>query len=248
MDDGACRLMLGDCLKRMGEIADGTVDLIAADLPYGTTRVKWDSVIPLGPLWEQYRRVLVPGGVVALTASQPFTSALVMSNPEWFRYELICDKGKVTGFLDARRKPLKCHEAVCVFSDRQGVYNPQMVRGNEHRRGGRARRDRPNETWNNFTDTITSSDEYFPRSILRFSWPSVPIHPNEKPVALFEYLIKTYSDPGALVLDNTCGSGTTGIACLNTDRRFIGIERDPAIFEVARARIAAHRAATPLLT
>lgn len=247
MDD--VTLMMGDCLERMGEIANGSVDLIAADLPYGTTQARWDSVIPFEPLWEHYRRVLKSVGAIILTSCQPFTSALVMSNPKWFRYEWVWNKVQPTGHLDAKRRPLRVHESVIVFSPSATVYNPQMGTGIAIKRtpGGKQ-----TEIYGPFVSTgRPSGTERYPTSLITISAGRSPhsrtVHPTQKPVALLEYLIRTYSNPGDLVLDSCMGSGTTLIAAINTERRAIGIERDPAIFETARTRIAAHQSSTPLL-
>jgi DNA modification methylase len=243
-------LLLGDCLERMGEIPDGSVDLIAADLPFGVTRCRWDSVIPLEPLWAHYRRVLKTDGAVALNAVQPFTSMLVMSNRRWFRYPLVWDKTTTTGYLDSKRRPLRVHEDLVVFAPKRTTYHPQKWKGPANH-GGRPKADMVCAIHG--AHAVVSPDksgDKYPRSILRF--PAVSstarVHPTQKPVILFEYLLKTYSNPGDLVLDNAMGSGTTLIAAINTGRRAIGIERDPAIFAVAERRIADHLAATPLLT
>jgi hypothetical protein len=247
-DDGRIRIINADCLDAMPTLEPAAVDCVAADLPYGTTACKWDTVIPFEPLWACYRHVAKRNAAIVLTASQPFTSALVMSNPKWFRYEWIWSKSRVTGFLDARRKPLKSHESVLVFASGLTTYNPQMLKGEKHIRGGFGKRLRSCDTYQPFSDeSKTESDEFFPRSVVPFSSVLKPIHNNEKPVALMEYLIRTYTNEGELVLDNTMGSGTTGVACLTTNRRFIGIEKDPEIFQTAKERIQAEYARTSLL-
>jgi hypothetical protein len=264
VDDGRCRLVLGDCLVEMAAIPDGSIDLILADLPYGTTACKWDVVIPFEPLWGHYKRMLKPRGAVVLTASQPFTSMLVMSNPKWFRYELIWEKSGATGFLNARHRPLKAHENIVVFSPAAAVpnpratmtYHPQMWHGPDKGTGRPRRGHRPQggQFTRHFKHGVRAGGtERFPRSVIRI--PGVNDaktdragHPTQKPVALMEYLIRTYSNEDDTVLDNAMGSGSTAIACLNTDRRFIGIEKDSAIFATARRRIDAELARTPLLT
>jgi DNA modification methylase len=251
--DGVCRLLLGDCLEKMGEIEAGSVDLIAADLPYGTTNCRWDSVIPFEPMWDHFRRVLKPCGAVVLTASQPFTSALVMSNPKWFRYEWAWDKvNRNTGALNAKKMPLKRHENILVFYRSASTYNPQYRPGKPyiaHRTNGHGAHTRYGR---DADDRSTVNDgNYYPSSVLEIPADlkiEMGLHPTQKPVALFEYLIRTYSNEGETVLDPTFGSGTTGVACLNTNRRFIGIERDPSYFATATARIAAARAAHPLFS
>lgn len=223
------KLLLGDCLERMKEIPSGSVDMVLCDLPYGTTQNNWDSVIPLEPLWEEYKRICK--GAVVLTASQPFTSELVASNRRDFKYAWVWEKGAATGHLNAKRMPMKLHEDVLVFCD--GLYNPQGLQpfNKTIRRG------------NNGTNFGVSGTENFqewtnyPRSILRFPAEGKSVHPTQKPVALMEYLIRTYTNESDTVLDNTMGSGTTGVACVNTGRNFIGIERDPGYFSIAEKRI-----------
>lgn len=235
-------LMLGDCLDRMREIPDASVDMVLADLPYGTTQNKWDSVIPPEPLWHEYWRICK--GAVVLTATQPFSSALVMSQPSAFRHEWVWEKNKATGHLNASRAPLRAHEVALVFAQKAPSYTPQMTVGHPPansvpRRGHNS----PNYGQQKPSAAYGGATTRYPRSVLQF--PIVnnndpeKVHPTQKPVALFEYLIRTYTNPGDLVLDNTMGSGTTGVACVNTGRRFIGIERDPGYFEIAEKRIRA---------
>jgi DNA modification methylase len=239
-----CRLILGDCLQAMADIPDGSIDLILADLPYGTTACKWDVVIPFEPLWAHYRRVLKPRGAVVLTASQPFTSMLVMSNPKWFRYEWVWDRvNKYTGHLNAKKRPMRRHETVLIFARAAHTYNPQRRRGVPYRVVNAAQRTAATYGAHH-TEKLRSSDglSAMPGSVLRIKGHDKKgVHPTQKPVALMEYLIRTYSHEGEMVLDNTMGSGTTGVACLNTGRRFLGIEKDPAIFAVADRRIDAAR-------
>jgi DNA modification methylase len=228
-------LRRGDCLEVMAGIPAGSVDLILCDLPYGTTACKWDAVIPFEPLWAQYRRIAKPNAAIVLTASQPFTTALITSNPKDFRYCLVWDKTKGGNFALARKQPMKSHEDVCVFYRAQPTYNPEMeTRGAVRKKGGGKASD-------NFgiVPTVSFNNTYYPKSILQFSTGSRTDHhhPTQKPVALMEYLIRTYTNEGDTVLDNCMGSGTTGVACMNTGRRFIGIERDETYFEIARRRI-----------
>ena len=233
-------LFHADCLDAMKEIADGSVDMIAADLPYGVTACKWDSVIPFAPLWEQFKRIIKPKGAIVLTASQPFTSALVMSNPGWFRYEWIWKKNRATGHLDAKKKPLKTHENICVFYESLPTYAPQMRKGEKHIRGPRAQRLRSCEVYSLFNDKQNrnyESDEFYPQSVLEIGAEMIPVHPTQKPVALFEYLIRTYTNEGETVLDCCFGSGTTGVAAIRTGRKFIGIEQDADYFCVGAKRI-----------
>lgn len=228
-------LYKGDCLELMKEIPDGSVDMILCDLPYGTTACKWDSVIPFEPLWEQYRRITKPSAAIVLTASQPFTTALIASNMKEFRYCWVWDKTKGGNFALARKQPMKSHEDVCVFYRAQPTYNPEMeTRGAVRKKGGGKASD-------NFgiVPTVSFNNTYYPKTIIQFSTGSRKDHhhPTQKPVALMEYLIKTYTNEGETVLDNCMGSGTTGVACANTGRKFIGIEMDEGYFKIAQERI-----------
>jgi len=242
----AIKLHLGDCLDVMQGIPDGSVDAVICDPPYGTTACKWDSVIPLEPMWSQLKRITKPNGAIVLTASQPFTSALVMSNVAMFAYEWIWVKSKITGVLNAKKMPVRKHEQVLVFCDRKatGVYNAQGLekKGTVTHQGGQsenygARSTKP------YTQEFTN----WPRDVLEIASEGKTIHPTQKPVALMEYLIRTYTNPGETVLDFTMGSGTTGVAAANTGRRFIGIERDPDCFTAASKRIADHQPPTKQL-
>lgn len=229
-------LHLGDCLDVMPTLKAGSVDMVLADLPYGTTKCKWDTAIPFEPLWREYTRICKPGAAIVLMASQPFTSALVMSNPHWFRYEWIWRKQKPTGFLDARRRPLKAHESVLVFSQSAAPYHPQGLVPTCIKNG------RANKAARGVYSAVRSSDYVqregnFPRSVIDFATDTSGEHPTAKPVALMEYLIRTYTNEGGTVLDNTMGSGTTGIACRNSGRKFVGIEREPSFFAMARQRL-----------
>lgn len=229
----------------MKSIPDGNIDMILCDLPYGTTVCKWDTVIPFVPLWEQYERIIKPNGAIVLTASQPFTSALVMSRPKLFKYEWIWDKIKPTGMLNASHQPLRRHENILVFCKKKSIYNPQKTqnpKGIEKR--GLYKYQRENEGGETVgmikqggTSSNYEADKLLPVSIQQFSKDNKPIHPTQKPVALFEYLIKTYTNEGDLVLDNCMGSGTTGVACKNLNRDFIGIELNQKYFEIAEKRI-----------
>jgi DNA modification methylase len=228
-------LMKGDCLERMKEIPDGSVDMILCDLPYGTTQNKWDEVIPFDVLWQAYERACKPSAAIVLMAAQPFTSALVAGNLKAFRYSWVWEKTKASGFLNARRRPLAAHEDVCVFG-RAETYNPQGLEPVEVNSA------RKNKAGNGNFGRVSSRpyiqrEGNFPRSVLRFAHETKPVHPTQKPVALMEYLIRTYTNEGETVLDNTMGSGTTGVACVNTRRKFIGIEMDDTYFDVAKTRI-----------
>ena len=229
------KLFQGDCLEIMKDIPAHSVDMILCDLPYGTTRCKWDSVIPFDKMWEQYLRVVKENGCITLFADEPFASALIMSNPKLFRYELIWVKDQGTDFLNANRKPLKKHEKIEIFYQKQPCYNKQLTEGRPYKAvRGLAKSD----CWGEFktgykTDNFGTRN---PTTILEFN-KERGLHPTQKPVALCEWLIKTYTERGQTILDNCMGSGTTGVACVHTDRSFIGIELDECYFEVASERI-----------
>jgi site-specific DNA-methyltransferase (adenine-specific) len=218
----------------MKEIPDGSVDMVLCDLPYGTTQNKWDAVIPFAPLWEQWERVCK--GAIVLTAAQPFTSALVMSNPKAFKYAWVWDKSQITGFLNAKKQPLRRHEDVLVFYRQQPTYNPQFTEGAAYK----ISRKHGTANYGAQRANATESDgRRYPTSILGI--PQIRAaggHPTQKPTALLEYLIRTYTDEGQTVLDNTMGSGSTGVAAVNTGRNFIGIERDQNYYTIAAGRIA----------
>lgn len=230
------RLLHGDCLDLLSTIPSASVDLILTDLPYGLTANKWDSVIPLDALWQHYWRIAKPSAAVVLTAMQPFTSALVLSQPKAFRYVWVWDKRRVTGFLNAKRQPLRQHEDILVFCRQAPAYNPQFGLGKPYkatRRGSSPNYDRAERT------SSVNDGRRYPTSIIDIPSPVAKgRHPTQKPVALMEYLIRTYSSPGDTVIDSCMGSGTTGVACVNTGRDFIGIERDPDYFTMAQRRIA----------
>lgn len=234
------QLMQGNCLELMRNIADASVDMVLADLPYGTTQCAWDVVIPFAPLWEQYLRIAKPGAAIVLCAAQPFASLVVASNTADYRYEWIWEKGNATGFLNAKRQPLRAHESAQVFYRRQPTYNPQMTTG--HQRRTSKRKTVNSECYGKALSlTEYDSTERYPRSVQFFSSDKqkANYHPTQKPIAWMEFLIKTYTNEGDAVLDNTMGSGTTGVACINTGRKFIGIEMDNKYFQVAKARIEA---------
>jgi site-specific DNA-methyltransferase (adenine-specific) len=238
------KLIQGDCLEKMSEIPDGTVDMILTDPPYGTTACKWDSVIPLEPMWAQLKRVIKPNGAIVMTASQPFTAALIMSNPKMFKYELIWLKDKPTDPLNAKKRVMKYHENICVFYNKLPVYNPQReLRDKDNKRNNKPREfnSAVNNEWktkdsNTLQMNQGSSDYIYPKSVKKFNMQR-GLHPTQKPVSLMEYLIKTYTNEGETVLDFTMGSGTTGVACVNLGRKFIGIELDEDYFNIASERI-----------
>ena len=241
-------LMLGDCLERMKEIADGSVDMVLTDPPYGTTACKWDTIIPFEPLWEQYKRIIKDNGAIVLTASQPFTSALVMSNVNMFKYEWIWIKSKPSNFLMGKKQPMKYHENVVVFYKKQPTYNPIKIKREEknkrnNKKCGYLKYEALgiNEDNNKYEDRLKAgmNDDIYPRNYIFFAQNTKVkyTHPNQKQVALFEYLIKTYTNEGDIVLDNAAGSGTTGEACINLNRDFILIEKEPNYYEVIKKRI-----------
>lgn len=240
-------LILGDCLTVLPTL-DEPVDAIIADLPYGTTACKWDTVIPFEPLWTQYKRLIKPKGAIVLFGSQPFTSALVMSNPEWFKHEWIWEKDGASNFAAAKHVPLKYHENVLVFAKNAPTYNPQKWDAgrimNKPGKNGRMSA-KPGDVYGRKTPlaaTWPQTTERYPSTVIRYPRPKhngheMGVHPTQKPVALLEYLIRTYTNAGETVLDNTMGSGTTGVACVQTGRKFIGIEIDEGYFEIACRRI-----------
>ena len=240
-------LMLGDCLERMKEIESGSVDMILTDPPSGTTACKWDSIIDLDLMWEQLKRIIKPDGAIVMTASQPFTSKLISSNYKMFKYSVIWEKEAASNFLNFKYQFGKIHEDVCVFGkmatsySKKGTmqYNPQMVAGKAYtckqgKAGDAIARDE--KTRSNSVTTINKGERY-PTSVLRFQRDKNKLHPTQKPVALMEYLIKTYTNESETVLDFTMGSGSTGVACKNIKRKFIGIEMDEGYFDIAKERI-----------
>lgn len=227
----------GDCLELMQDIPDGSVDMVLCDLPYGTTQNKWDSVIPFEPLWKQYWRVLKRNGAVVLTAQCPFDKVLGVSQLQYLKYEWIWRKESGTGFLNAKKMPLKDCENILIFYKEQPIYNPQMRTGFKPYS---IKKGSSTENYNKDSKTNISTDsngERYPLSCIKFPRDRDKLHPTQKPVALMEYLIRTYTNQGDTVLDNTMGSGTTGVACRNTGRSFVGIEKDTTYFEIAKGRI-----------
>ena len=231
-------LMLGECLARMSEIPDGSVDMILTDPPYGTTACKWDSIIPLPKMWAQLKRIIKPNGAIVMTAAQPFTTSLISSNMKQFKYTWVWEKPTATGHLNAKKQPMRAHEDLVVFYRAQAVYNPQKTHG--HERKTAERRPVTGSVYGaETTGTSYDSTSRYPRSVQTFKTDKqlLSVHPTQKPVALMEYLIKTYTNAGETVLDFTMGSGTTGVACQNMGRKFIGIELDPKYFAGAVGRI-----------
>lgn len=241
-----------DCLEGMQMIPDKSIDMILCDLPYGTTACKWDVIIPFEPLWKQYERVIKDNGAIVLTASQPFTSALVMSNPKLFKYELVWLKNIPTGFLNAKRMQMKAHENILIFYKNPSTYNPQMIKRTPEQYKSCLRINDSNrnsgESYGNVNTALKrkSAEEQwykYPTSELKISVEDIRNgkgHPTQKPVALFEYLIKTYTNEGETVLDNCMGSGTTAIACINTGRNYIGFEKEEKYYNIILERIKKH--------
>ncbi|WP_041208787.1 DNA-methyltransferase [Aeromonas jandaei] len=232
------KLLQGDCLSLLPSLPDNSIDMVLADPPYGTTQCKWDSVIDLAAMWRELERVCKPNSAIVMTAAQPFTAQLVCSNIGMFKYEIIWEKGNATGFLNAKKQPLRAHESVLVFYRQQPTYNPQMTSG--HARKTSKRKTVNSECYGKALSlTEYDSTERYPRSVQFFSSDKQrgSYHATQKPVALMEWLIRSFSNPADVVLDFCMGSGTTGVACLNTGREFIGMEMDTEIFKVATSRI-----------
>jgi site-specific DNA-methyltransferase (adenine-specific) len=233
-------VILGDCLVEMSKLADKSVDMILCDLPYGTTACSWDTIIPFELLWAQYKRIIKDNGAIVLTASQPFTSALVMSNPDMFKYCWVWNKKKSANAMLAEYQPMKIHEDICIFSKKRHNYYPIKIQGEP-------RTDKKSfiQNGDNFGgDTVERGYEnedglYNPKSIIEVSNANqtVKFHPTEKPVELFSYLVKTYTNEGDLILDNCAGSGTTGVAAKNLNRNFILIEKEPKYVEIIHERL-----------
>ena len=229
-------LIHGDCLEEMKKIPDGSVDLVLTDPPYGTTQCRWDTVIPFEPMWEQLKRITKKNGAIVLFGSQPFTSALVMSNPKMFKYEWEWDKKKGGNIMTLKYQPYRVHENIVIFSQEPHVYNP--IKTPQKKRTGKTYSAGEANGIRNYGDERTYKDKH-PKTIIEISNASQKgkVHPTQKPVALMEYLIKTYTNEGETVLDFTAGSFTTGVACVNIGRNFIGIEKDKNYFDIGTNRI-----------
>lgn len=224
-----------DCLEKMKDFPKGSIDAIICDLPYGTTQNKWDSVIPLKALWKQYMRIIKPNGVIALTCNGIFTAQLIVSQPDLFKYKLVWVKSKATNFLNAKKQPLRKHEDICVFYKEQPTYNPQMGVGEAYDKG--TRKDQLTGSYGDFSPShVCSEGSRYPTDIIyvKTAESEGPVyHPTQKPIELGKYLVRTYTNPGDVVLDNTCGSGSFLVAALLEGRNFIGIEKneDVALFK-----------------
>ena len=236
-------LLNGDCLELMKDIPDSSVDCIICDLPYGVTaQNEWDKKLPLDKLWSQYLRVAKTSAPIILFGQGIFTAELIMSNPQDFKYTLVWDKVLPSGFLNANRQPLRTHEDIIVFYREQPTYNPQKYKGDAcHSRGNGVGNVSSGTNYGTYNMVETIGDDKFPGSILRYQKPhaSTVLHPTQKPVELLEYLIKTYSNEEDIILDNCFGAGSTAVACVNTNRQFIGMEIDPKYYEYAQQRVSA---------
>ena len=246
MHETTIDLKHGDCLELMKNIPDGSVDMILTDPPYGTTACKWDSVIPFEPMWEQLNRIIKPNGAICLFGSEPFSSALRMSNIKNFKYDWVWQKPRGTGHLNSKKQPLRDVENISVFYKKQSMYNPQYGCGKPYSALKGGKKTKISESGKTTYGTFMNGAEYrndnsgfrYPKQIIKFGVVERgTVHPTQKPVDLLEYLIRTYTNEGDTVLDFTMGSGSTGVACVNTNRRFIGIELDDKYFEIAKQRI-----------
>ena len=237
------KLYNNDCIEAMKGIPDGSISLVLTDPPYGTTACKWDSVIPFEPMWKELKRITRPNSAIVMTAAQPFTSSLIMSNIKMFKYTWVWNKVLPRGHLNAKKMPLRIFEDIVVFYSKPCTYNPQKTTGHK-RKIAKTKYNKEGDGsqvyGKEMRDTFYDSSERYPTGIIEISTANQhgKVHPTQKPVELMEYLIKTYTNEGELVLDFTMGSGTTGVACANTDRKFIGIEKDESYFKIAEQRIA----------
>ena len=233
------QIIQGDCLEVMPNIPDKSIDMILCDLPYGTTACKWDTIIPFEPLWKEYKRIIKDNGAIVLTASQPFTSIAIISNLKMFKYCWVWNKVRPSGFQIAKYRPMMQHEDIMVFGKGKLKYIPQMTKSKK-RINWCVKQSKSSPL--KYNDGVKRQyDKYYPKSILEFVKPNPKdyVHPTQKPVALFEYLILTYTNKGDLVLDNCAGAGTTGVACKNLGRKYILIEKEEKYIEIARQRISA---------
>ena len=232
-------LLFGDCLERMKEIPSGSVDMVLTDPPYQSTACDWDSMIPFEPMWEQLKRIIKPNGTIVLFGAEPFSSLLRCSNLKMFKYDWIWEKSKATGFLNSKKQPLRAHEIISVFYSKPPTYTPQMTEGVAYNKGVRKEQTQ-NDVYGSFDQVEVKSDGLrFPRSVQYFKTAESEggFHKTQKPVALLEYLIKTYTQENETVLDFTFGSCSTGVASLNTNRKFIGIEMEEKYFDIGASRM-----------
>ena len=233
------KLYQGDCLEVMKGIPDKSIDMILCDLPYGTTQNKWDSVIPFDELWREYKRIIKYNGAIVLTSQGIFTAKLILSNEKWFKYKLVWEKSKATNFLNAKKQPLRKHEDICIFYNKQPIYNPQMREGKPYDKG--VRKDQLTGSYGDFNPVhVKSEGKRYPTDVVYFKTAESEgkvYHSTQKPVNLLEYLIKTYTNENEVILDCCMGSGSTGVAALNTNRRFVGMGLDEKYFNIAVERL-----------
>ena len=233
------KILHGDCIDLLKNIPDNSIDMVLCDLPYGTTQCKWDITIPMNKLWQAYNRVCKKNAPMVFTAAQPFTSALVMSNPKFFKYTWVWEKSKSTGYLNAKKMPMRAHEDICVFYRKPPIYNPQMTQGKPYNKG---KAHRPTDVYGSQVSTLVKNDTglRYPRTVQYFKTAESEgkvYHPTQKPLSLFRYLIKTYTNEGDVVLDNCIGSGTTAIAAIKENRNFVGIELDKDYVSISSQRM-----------
>ena len=233
------KVLQGDCIEVMKDLPDNSIDMILCDLPYGTTQCKWDTIIPFESLWKEYRRVAKDNAAIVLTAAQPFTSVLVSSNLKEFKYTWVWEKSKATGYLNAKKMPMRAHEDVCVFYKKPPIYNPQMWKSTPYNKGSAHR---PTEVYGKQKEVLVKNDTglRYPRTVQYFKTAESEgkvYHPTQKPVSLFEYLIKTYSAEGDVILDSCLGAGTTALAAMSCNRNFVGIELDQDYVDISNQRI-----------
>jgi site-specific DNA-methyltransferase (adenine-specific) len=236
MSEGKKEILLGDCLELMKDIPNGSIDMILCDLPYGTTKIKWDVVIPFDKLWEQYERIIKPNGAIILFSAQPFTSKLILSNIDCYKYELVWQKDRPQNIFNCKIQPLRSHENISVFYKNQPTYNPQFFEGKPNNSVGKGLFKSDHYSIKIATNRENSEMKY-PQSVIFFKKEHPPIHPTQKPVGLMEWLINTYTNENDLVLDNCAGSGTTAIACLNTNRQFIVMEKEQKYYDIILKRV-----------
>jgi len=230
------QLFNDDCLKILPTIPDKSIDLILTDPPYGTTQCKWDSIIPFEPMWKELKRIIKDNGAITLFGTEPFSSHLRLSNIKWFKYDWYWNKKFITGFLNSKRQPLRCIEVISIFYKNKHNYFPIMTKGKMRKKGGLHN---SSECYGEYKSIYTESDTYYPKNYFEFSNANQTkkVHPTQKPINLLEYLIKTYTNENDTVLDFAMGSGSTGVACKNINRDFIGIELDKNYFNIAKNRI-----------
>jgi site-specific DNA-methyltransferase (adenine-specific) len=231
-----------DCFNILPQIDSKSIDLILTDLPYGTTKNKWDSVLPMDKLWEEYKRIIKDNGCIALFGQGLFAAKLALSNEDWYKYDIVWKKGnRVTGFLDAKKRPLRNHEQILIFYKKQPTYNPQFTEGQPLHSKGKSYLEKEGKNNNygfyhtNLPEQRAGSTKKYPKSVIDFDRPHPPVHPTQKPVPLLEWIIKTYTNENDVVLDNTCGIGSTCIASKKTNRNYIGIELNKEYYDIAES-------------